>query len=93
MEGFAEVSYQHFFNFNFCHIYKDHSNTHEPLTAVDTYPFLRCCPGCRSYTQQQEVVVHSDIVSLTFNVGSACNWKWPSSEISLEEALNIEDAE
>ena len=34
------------------------------------------------------MVVHSDIISLTFNVGSACPWKWPSSDISLEEALS-----
>ena len=30
---------------------------------------------------------YSDIASLTFGVGSASNQEWPSSEISLEEAL------
>ena len=35
----------------------------------------------------QEMVVHTDIISLTFNVSSARNYRWSSSEISLEEAL------
>ena len=35
----------------------------------------------------REGVAHSDIASLAFDVGSASSWKWPSSEISLEEAL------
>ena len=32
-------------------------------------------------------MVHPDIASLTFKVGSVRSLKWPSSEISLEEAL------
>ena len=35
----------------------------------------------------REEVVHSDVTSVTFDVGSPSNWKWPSSEIFLEEAL------